>query len=244
MTDLELLHLQLASSFVLDGAGRLVCTNDPDRSPAAAFALAGCSAGNVCSFRNDVPDAHVREIERVVEREPPLSGFGQRPVYLDTYRKLLSGFAQNTDASTGLLWHLPKDIGYPSGAPIVRSGTEEGDALLRRMDREGVPPALLAMGFKDTDEFWAPWCALFCEGEIASLAFAARLGREAAHLGLVTVPAFRGRGFGAAATAAWAAHPALAGRTLFYGTAIGNLSSQRVTARLGLRSIGSTCTIM
>jgi hypothetical protein len=243
MTDLELLRLQLASGFVLDDTGRLVCTNDPDRSAAPAFALAGCAAGNVWCFRRDVPDARVRDAEHMLEREPPLAGFGQKPLYLDVYRNLLSGLSQETEPSVGLQWHLPNDLAHASDAPIVRSGTEEGDALLQGFRREGMPPALFAMGFTDTGEFWPPWCALFCDGEVGSLAFAARLGRQAAGLGLVTMPAFRGRGFGAAVTAAWTAHPALAGRSLFYGTAIGNLSSQRVTARLGLRFIGSSCTI-
>src|SRR6201999_1554917 len=105
------------------------------------------------------------------------------------------------------------------------------------------PPELFAMGFTDIGEFWAPWSAVFCDGEIASLAFAARLGDDAADLGLITVPAFRGRGLGTAATAAWTNHPALPGRTLFYGTDIGNRCSQRVTERLGLRFVGSNCSI-
>jgi RimJ/RimL family protein N-acetyltransferase len=106
-----------------------------------------------------------------------------------------------------------------------------------------MPASLVALGFPDTGEFWPPWAAVFDGDEIAALGFAARLGARGADLGLVTVPAFRGRGYGAAATAAWAAHPALANRTLFYSTTLTNLSSQRVVARLGLRFIGTTCRI-
>ncbi|HEY1709715.1 MAG TPA: hypothetical protein VGG10_15710 [Rhizomicrobium sp.] len=243
MTDLDLLRLQLASAFVLDDAGRIVCTNDPGRSPGPRFVLAGCPAGNVRCFHRDVPAALVHEIARLVETEPPLAAYGQQPLHRDTYLKLLSHDAKVAKVSTGLLWHLPNGLARTNDAAIVRSDTDEGDALLWRLQREGMPSALREMGFGDVEEFWPPWCAVIRDGEIASLAFAARLGCAAADLGLVTVPAFRGRGFGAAATAAWAGHPALAGRTLFYGTGLGNLSSQRVAARLGLRFIGSTCTV-
>jgi predicted GNAT family acetyltransferase len=59
----------------------------------------------------------------------------------------------------------------------------------------------------------------------------------------VTVPEFRARGFAAAAPAAWSRLPSLAGRALFYSTQTTNLSSQRVTARLGLRLIGGSVSL-
>ena len=79
--------------------------------------------------------------------------------------------------------------------------------------------------------------------EIASLAFAAGVGPASAEVGLYTFPAFRGRGLGAAATAAWTSHPALAGKTLFYGTDRENVSSQRVVERLGLPVLGTSLSI-
>jgi predicted GNAT family acetyltransferase len=74
--------------------------------------------------------------------------------------------------------------------------------------------------------------------DIAALAFAARLGERGAEIGVVTLPQFRGRGFAAAATAAWSALPMLQDRALFYSTHRDNLSSQRVIARLGLPFLG------
>jgi predicted GNAT family acetyltransferase len=53
-----------------------------------------------------------------------------------------------------------------------------------------------------------------------------------------TLPAYRGRGLAAAATAGWSRLPGLQMRPLFYATHRDNLSSQRVIARLGLPFLG------
>src|SRR5262249_2090872 len=121
---------------------------------------------------------------------------------------------------------------------IVRSGTAEGDALYASLASNGVPNGLLEMGFKDEKEFWAPWCVALDGKEIASVAFAARLGKKGAATGVATARDFRGRGLGAAATASWASHPRLAGLTLTYSHNRDNRSSQRVAERLGLRFFG------
>jgi predicted GNAT family acetyltransferase len=72
------------------------------------------------------------------------------------------------------------------------------------------------------------------------VAFAARLSKAGACLGVVTVPAFRGKGYAAAVTAEWSRLPSLKSRALFYSTDQSNTSSQRVVARLGLRFLGAS----
>ncbi|MFG1701639.1 GNAT family N-acetyltransferase [Nonomuraea sp. M3C6] len=62
------------------------------------------------------------------------------------------------------------------------------------------------------------------------------VGRNVPEAGTWTSPAFRGRGYAATATAAWA--DLFSGTRLFYSTSADNHSSQRVAARLGLRNIG------
>jgi hypothetical protein len=239
MNDLDLVRAQLATAFVFDTEGHIVAHNDPPRTPADfKLLLSGCADGNVECFTAGLDNVQRHAIAALFDAEPPLAGFAQHPVHLAAYAKILG-----TDApkiAIGLNWHLPHDVRSPVTARIVMSGTAEGEALLARFQREGMPASLVALGFPDTDEFWPPWVAVFDGDDVAALGFAARLGGEGADLGLVTVPAFRGRGYGAAATAAWAAHPALAKHTLFYSTSLTNLSSQRVVARLGLRFIGTT----
>jgi predicted GNAT family acetyltransferase len=106
-----------------------------------------------------------------------------------------------------------------------------------------MPESLLALGFVDGGELWAPWCVALHQDEVASIAFAARLGPSATETGVTTVPAFRGHGFAAAATAGWVSLPSLRGRALFYSTSRTNVSSQRVAQRLGLRFLGASLDI-
>ncbi|WP_066951337.1 GNAT family N-acetyltransferase [Microtetraspora fusca] len=65
-----------------------------------------------------------------------------------------------------------------------------------------------------------------------------RRTRAGAEAGTWTDPAFRGRGYAAATTAAWAGLLSADCPHLFYSTSADNLSSQRVAGRLGLRAIG------
>ena len=110
--------------------------------------------------------------------------------------------------------------------------------MLADFTARGMPSSLTEAGFVDVSHFWPPWCTAIVGDEIAAMAFAARLGDQAAEIGVYTFPGFRGQGLAAAVTADWSALPSLKDRTLFYSTQTTNLSSQRVTARLGLRQIG------
>ena len=123
---------------------------------------------------------------------------------------------------------------------LVSSGTPEGDRLLTRLADQGMPQALVALGFVDASELWEPWCLALHQGEIASVTITARLGPKGAEVGVATVPALRERGLAAAATAGWASHPSLRERALFYSADRTNVSSQRVAERLGLRFIGTS----
>lgn len=234
MNDLELLRLERAALFVFDANGRIVSQNDPNRLPPPKMHILGCAQGNICSLRSDVPEDVAGKILELFAEEPPLEGLP--PVHAAQYAaSLVDGEAEPI---SGLVWHLPNSIGHTSDVRVFRSGTEQGNALLERFARDGVQTDLFEMGFTNVDEFWTPWCAVFCGDDVASLGFTARLGRNSAEHGLVTVPKHRSRGFGANATAAWASHPELESRILFYSTSVSNLSSRRVTARLGLRPIG------
>jgi hypothetical protein len=142
-----------------------------------------------------------------------------------------------------LIWAFPGQLSSTHDATLVGSGTPEGDRLFARLAKQGMPASLVAQGFVDVGELWAPWCIALHQGEVASIAFAARLGPRAAETGVTTVPAFRGRGFAAAATAGWASLPALRGRALFYSTSRMNVSSRRVAQRLGLRFLGASLEI-
>jgi RimJ/RimL family protein N-acetyltransferase len=243
MTDIELLALDAAASFVLTRGGRILRTNSPASEPPPRLHVARCSGGNVLHLRRDVGESAARALEALVAAEPPLPGPDGTPVHLDDYLQILTAEAPVERWELGLTWTFPERLGYAHPAPLIYSDTAEGDRRLRRFDAEGMPAELVALGFADTGEFWSPWCVALDGDEFASIAFAARLGPTAAEAGVATVPAVRGRGFAAASTAGWASHPALSGHTLFYSTSRENRSSQRVAERLGLRFLGATFTI-
>lgn len=218
MEDHDLLALEASVLFVMSDSGRVVCENSSDRSAAPRLSLAGCASLNIVRVRDDVDEKTSQAIESLAATEPALREPESTPVHIDEYVELLAAEAPVEDFGSGLIWTFPERLAYEHSATLVASDTAEGYRLLARLAEEGMPAALVAAGFVDIGEFWAPWCVALDGDEIASIAFAARLGPAAAETGVFTVPAYRGRGFAAAATAGWARLPALRERTLFYST--------------------------
>ncbi len=235
----SLINTELRARFCLTPEGRIEREADPDGSPGPLMFIAGCDSGNLISFGHELPSALVHELNTLTATEPPLATPDSVPVHLGRYLELLAPLGA-AEAHPGLSFHLPHRSPAPTTAQLVTSGTVEGARVEEKLARDGMPPDLVEMGFRDVSDLWAPWCLALQDGQIASLAFAARLQPEGAELGLATLPAFRGRGLAAAATAGWSALPALADRTLFYSTSKSNLASQRVVAKLRLKFIGPT----
>lgn len=233
VTDAERLGLDVRTIFTLSPEGRLVAENEPGGGARPPIAWLASTADRAFAwFREDVDEAAARSLRARVEASAPWLG-APPPSWL-------SDAAQALSAGLGAPHHVHGlSPGVPAGRAIA-SGTPDGDALLARIAAEGPPPALAEAGFLGVDDFWAPWCAVIAQGEIASLAFAARLSPDGAEAGVHTLPARRGRGLAAQATSAWAEHPALAGKALFYSCADDNAASIAVTRRLGLRAFAAT----
>jgi len=242
MDDRDLLALEAATIFELTESGRILRRNSPDQETGPRLRLAGCSSGNLVLIRHDVSERTAQAITALAADEPPLRA-DSAPVRLDDYLELLAAERRVAQCDAGLIWTFPDRLDYEHPAALVRSDTPEGGRLLARLGDHRMPEALVAAGFVDVGEFWAPWCVAISGEEIASIAFSVGLRPVSAEIGLYTFPASRGRGFAAAVTAGWASLPALSGRALFYSTSRSNLSSQRVTERLGLRYIGASLTI-
>lgn len=239
-SDAELLAIHVDQLYTLTEGGRIGPEHGPDRSPGPRLYLGGCDVGNVARIGHEVGDETARALEALVVDEPPLRDRDSTPIHLDGYIELLAGEAPVEEQSLGLVYQLPNDLGYEHDVALIASGTPEGDRLLAGIADGGMPRAMVEVGFLSLDHFWPPWCVALHEGEIASIAFAVRTGAAAAEIGLNTMPAFRGRGFGPAATAGWTSHSSLRGLVLFYSTERTNLASQRVAGRLGLRFIGAS----
>lgn len=221
--------------FVLTADGRIKGENDPDRSPGPRFWLAGCAEGNVFGMGADLPDDTSAELADLARTEPPFAHPDARPRHVDRYSALLTQHAPVTRCNFGLIYELPHSLRYDSNARLVGCDSDEGQDLAQSLSTHGMPEGLSELGFCEVADLWFPWCAAVVDGQIASIAYAARLSNIGAELGLTTAKAFRGQGYAAAATAGWSTLASLQSRTLFYSTKRENVSSQKVTERLGLR---------
>ena len=241
--DRNLLEIEAATIYVLTDSGRILRSSSPDHEEGSRFRLASCNSGNVVLIRHDVSESAARSIEGLAAREPALAHPDGLPVYLNEYRRLLAVEAPVKSGDSDLIWTFPDQLDHDHPAELVRSDTSAGDQLLARLADRGMPEFVAKMGFVDIGEFWAPWCIALQGEEIASIAFTVGVVPASAEVGVTTIPAFRGQGLAAVATAEWASLSANNGRVLFYGTSRANISSQRVTQRLGLRLIGTSLKI-
>jgi hypothetical protein len=228
--------------FVMSATGRIERENDPDRSSGPRVFFVGGPFGNLTRIRYDVDDDVAMRILEVAAAEPPWRDPDAMPACAEKIVELLSG-SQPPTISTALIYQLPNGLRYEHPAAIVRGDSDEGRQMLARLANRGMPDYMQTAGFKGVGDFWEPWCVALDGTEIAAMAFAARFGVSGAELGVYTFPKYRGRGLAAAVTAAWSSMPSLNQYALFYCTHKSNRSSQRVTARLGLRLVGTSVRI-
>jgi hypothetical protein len=237
-SDTELLSIQYRTLFLTTGSGRIERENDPDHSPGPRLWLAGCPSRNVAGDRSDVGDGVAAEIMALVATEPPFLMRDGCLRHLDRCIDLLCREGAAPKQSLGVIYELPHRLEYGHGAALLDSDSGDGERLHASLSKRGLPVGLLDLGFRDASEFWAPWCVALHDGQVASVAFSARLSETDAELGVATVRGLRGLGYAAAAAAGWSRLQSLQSRALFYSTDRTNLSSQRVVARLGLRLLG------
>ncbi len=231
---------------------RIERQNDPDRSPGPRLFLAGCPQGNLARVRYDIADEVAEQLLAISATEPPWRDPWVLPQCIGKLLDVLSNHAPSAIGSAsrtpltvgpGVIYHLPNHLKYKHSATIVGGDSAQGAQMMARFAEQGFPSTLVEAGFKDVSDFWEPWVVALEDGEIAAIAFAARLRDIGAEIGVHTFPKFRARGFAAAVTAAWSSLPSLDGRALFYSTSRSNRSSQRVASRLGLRMIGASVNI-
>lgn len=208
--------VHLRTLFLLDSAGRIHGTREPDPEPGPLFSLVRGRAGCAWAVRADAPAEDADEFERLAGEEPPVADFRRAPVHAERYRALVAGAVYFGPAFT-----FPETIDEPENAVIV-------DAL-----------PLLARHFCG----WtaaemagrAPIAAVMADGHAVSVCCCARRTDAAAEAGLETAAAFRGRGYGTQAAAAWALAVRASGRTPLYSTSWENGASLAVARKLRLQ---------
>ena len=218
-SDLGLLELQTETLFVQNEAKQLLYVNEPDRPEAPRFFLGRTKQGVVCRFRDDVPNAIIKQLEAFAFREP--ASLAREPVYLSAYSDILrqSGTIQN-------IW---------SGPAYRFPETSRGSSKVVRITEANAD--LLGAEFaewKAVLESGQPCVAVIQENRAVSLCYSSRTSPHAAEAGLETHPHFRGRGYAARVVTGWAAEVGKTGRIPLYSTAWENGASRAVARKLGL----------
>ena len=132
---------------------------------------------------------------------------------------------------------IDEHVAFASAVRIERSDSYRGESL-RARNPGGWEPV-------EWDELLdgrlGPWTMAFDGERVVAICHTPRaMTAQSAECGVWTDPAFRGRGYAAAVTAAWAALLRPTGRELVYSCDETNASSRRVAERLGLRLVART----
>jgi hypothetical protein len=229
MDEPDLMRIHADTLFTYDARGRMLRSNEPDGRPAPRLFVGGTTAGYVVRFGEGVPDALVRRLAEIIERQPAAGTLHFPPAVLTAVREALEQRAPMTREGGGPAYRFPEPIARSSEAVQVTAANVE-------VVRDTYPWLLNELAD------WWPCFAVVRNGAAVSVCFSARIGAVAAEAGVDTLPAFRGRGYAAAVTAAWGASVRFAGRIPLYSTAWDNLASQGVARRLGLITVGADAT--
>jgi hypothetical protein len=224
-TDLALMELHVEALYRCTLEGRLVETREEQPARAPRFFLGRTRSGNLWRFRDDLPASLVRSLDALAAAEPVLPDLPREPASLSQLRELLQEHEPILHTGAGPAYSFPEDLTPP---PQVVRITEENGHLLGeefawlQRERAVCEPAL----------------AVVIDELAVSIAFSARVTKRAAEAGVDTLAAFRGQGHASRVVAAWASAVRETGRVPLYSTSWGNLASQGVARRLGLRLYG------
>jgi RimJ/RimL family protein N-acetyltransferase len=225
--DLELLRLEIETIWNVDPRGRV---NGPD------LVLASATSGLGVAFGTAVPDTLAAALTEAVEGAIPPGDLRSPPGVLARCRALLEQtFAPAEVAlACGPSYLVPDTVAFASEITVVRSDASDLSAV-----REANPGNWQADEWQDLlDGHLGPWVMALDAGQVVSICHTPVRTPRSAEAGTWTKPGYRGQGYAAATTAAWARLVRPTGRHLFYSTSDWNTSSQAVAARLSLRPIG------
>jgi RimJ/RimL family protein N-acetyltransferase len=226
MNDRDLMSIRADTLFTYDARGRMLRSNEPEGRPAPRLFLGRTPGGHVARFGETVPVAVVRRLSEIIERQPPEDDLHLPTSTRAAVRVALERHAPITAETGGPAYRFPESVAPPNG--VVRV-TEANLALVR-----DTYPWLV-----DALDAWGPCFAVVRDGAAVSVCFSSRIGARACEAGVDTLPAFRGRGYASAVTAAWGAAVRAAGLIPLYSTAWDNLASQGVARRVGLIRFGA-----
>ena len=207
---------QLETLFIRDAAGRIISTREPQPKSGPVFILIRSATECAWAIHTDISTAVADELNRLAREELPISNFHEVPLHADRYTSLLGGKVRSGPAFT-----FPQTITQPPDTVLI-----EDEQLLARHFTGWVPGEIRAGR--------APVMAVIQHGFPVSVCLCARRSKVAAEAGVETAPAFRGRGYGARVTAAWALAVRASHRIPLYSTDWSNVPSLALARKLGL----------
>jgi len=222
-------ELHLATAFVFDGERRITTTREPNPSLAVRFVLARGASSVAWAVRTDVKPEIANELDELAASEPVHAGEWQTaPVHAARYEELLAmDFAE---VDSGPLFEFPAEIAAPDHIVEVRSERELATSFHGWVHGE-------------ISEGRAPVMAIVDDGAPVSICFCARRSSTAAEAGVDTGERYRGKGYAARVTAAWALALRARRMTPLYSTSWTNEASLAVARKLGLVTYGTTWTM-
>jgi GNAT superfamily N-acetyltransferase len=224
------MELQVETLYRCDPDGRLRCVNEPGDPIAPRFFMGRTPGGNLWRFTHDLPDDLVQALEQLCRAEPVSDDLASPPQHYAAVRAALHTHALIVSEFRGPAYRTPADIQPLPGAILA---TQASVQILERW-------------FSDILPYWGaaqPVAAVVEQGAAVAVCFCSRVTARAAEAGVETIPAFRGRGYAAAAVTTWAAEVRRRGLLPLYSTSWDNLASQGVARKLGMQRYGEDWSI-
>jgi GNAT superfamily N-acetyltransferase len=220
------MRLHVEALFTRDASGCLLAVNEPGGGPAPWFFLGRTVEGVLVWLRRDVSDAFATDLRALCGAEP--RGFDVEPNSIKDapFITRVSLEAPVTKIWTGPAFEVPTDL--PDSGSAVRVTADNADVL---------NPYLEAW-HADVDAA-TPMVVVLVGRSAVSVCASVRVTAQAHEAGVETHPAFRGRGYGPKAVAAWAKAVRERGCIPLYSTSWSNGSARGLARKLGLVQFGS-----
>ncbi|HZU75664.1 MAG TPA: GNAT family N-acetyltransferase, partial [Dehalococcoidia bacterium] len=205
MDDRDLIEIQAETLFTYDPRGRTVRDNYPGGGPAPRLFVGRTLHGDVTRFGEALPDALVARLAALLEREPPAHDLRAPPAASVALHDALAERGPVDAEGGGPAYAFVEAPTPPAG--VVRI-TADSAALVQETFPE------LFRTFAQVPVC----CAVVRDGAAVSVCFSSRVGPRATEAEVETLPEFRGHGYAAAVTAAWALAVQAAGGIPLYTT--------------------------
>lgn len=217
MTDLALMKLHIDVLYQKNHKGALTVINEPPFETAPTVMVGATKEGKVVYFSEEVDDLFKKRVQQIVKETKD-----------EMIAQIINKMTRRTNLSEF-------NMGPTYVFPEIK---EKSPKVLhiKEIDKE-----VLAADFpfiQSDFEVKEPCMIVMEHDRVVSLCCTARHSNEAAEASVFTHEKYRGKGYGAAVTEAWAMAIQQQGKTALYSTTWDNFASQGVAKKLGMRQYG------